>query len=147
MSSFRPHFPRSLLARPEFIQVLIFAIGIHGEEKSVMSIRHELTLACQPLQRFAFEDAFGAAEIIENAAIEDKEASTDQSVGFGFFHEALDLSLGIGFEHAEAGDRGHGCDGSEPSVLMVKLEQAGYVDVAETVAVSQKKCVVVFEVA
>src|ERR1700676_3342599 len=105
MNSFRPHFPRGLLARPEFVQILIFAVRVHGEEKSVMAIGHELTFARQPLQRLTFEDALWPAEVIEHAAVEDEKAGADQASRLGLLHEALNLALGIGFEHSEARDR------------------------------------------
>src|SRR6267378_7452887 len=105
MNSFRPHFPGGLLARPEFVQVLIFAVRVHGEEESVMPIGHELTLASQSLQRLTFEDALRPAEVIEHATVEDEEAGADQAISFGFLHEPLDLALGVGFEHSEARDR------------------------------------------
>src|SRR6202047_548034 len=105
MNSFRPHFPGSLLARPKLVQVLIFAVRIHGEEKSVMAVGHELTFARQPLQRLTFEDALRPAEVIEHAAVEDEEAGADQAIGLRLLHEALDLSLGVGFEHSEARNR------------------------------------------
>src|ERR1700674_4429760 len=102
MNSFRPHFPRRLLARPEFVQILIFAVSVHGEEESVMAIGHELTFTRQALQRLTFEDALRSAEVIKHASVKDEEAGADQAIGFGFLHEALDLALGVGFEHSEA---------------------------------------------
>src|SRR5580700_1013275 len=105
MNSFRPHFPRRLLARPEFIQILVFAVSIHGVEEPVMTIGHKLAFAGQPLQGLTFADALRSVEVIEYAAIEDKESGTNQSVGFGFFHEALDLTPGIGLEHSKARNR------------------------------------------
>src|SRR5664279_3857660 len=102
MNSFRPYLPRGLLARPEFIQVLVFAVSVHRIEEPVMAIGHELTFTRQPLHRFTFENALGAAEVIQHAAIEDEEAGADQAVGIRFLHEALYLTLGIGFEHSEA---------------------------------------------
>ena len=93
------------LARPEFIQVLVFAVGVHGEEEAVVAIGHELAFARQAFQRFALEDALRAAEVIEDAAVEDEEAGADQAVGLGLFHEALHLPCGVGFEHSEPRDR------------------------------------------
>src|SRR6266478_515313 len=104
MNSFRPHFPWGLLARPELVQVLVFAVSVHGEEEAVMAISHELTFARQALQRLTFEDALGPTEVIENAAVEDEEAGADQAISLGLFHEALNLPLSIGFEHSEARD-------------------------------------------
>jgi hypothetical protein len=57
---FRPHFPHGLLARPKFIQVLVFAVRVHGIEEPVMAIGHELTFTRQPPQRLPFEDALRA---------------------------------------------------------------------------------------
>src|ERR1700730_15194979 len=105
MNSFRPHFPGSLLARPKLVQVLIFAVRIHGEEKSVMAIGHELTFARQPLQRLTFEDALRPTEAIEHAAVEDEKTRADQAGLLGLLHEALNLALVVGFEHSEARDR------------------------------------------
>src|SRR5260221_529445 len=62
MNSFRPHFPGGLLARPEFIQVLVFAVGVHGIEEPVVAVSHELTFARQPLHRLPFEDALWAVK-------------------------------------------------------------------------------------
>src|SRR5260370_34969610 len=104
MNSFRPHFPGSLLARPEFVQILIFAVSVHCEEESVMAIGHELTFARQALQRLTLEDALRPAEVIEHAPVEDKEAGTDQAIGLRFLHEALNLALGVGFGPSEARD-------------------------------------------
>src|SRR5271155_4746207 len=98
MNSFRPHFPRGLFARPELIQVLVFAVSVHGMEEPVMPIGHELTFTRQSLQRFPFEDALRAIEVIEHAAIENKKTGTDQAIRLGFLHEALHLTLSIGFE-------------------------------------------------
>jgi hypothetical protein len=45
MNSFRPHFPGRLLARPELIQVLVFAAGVHDIEEPVMALGIELAFA------------------------------------------------------------------------------------------------------
>src|SRR6266853_6089005 len=147
MNSFRPHFPRCLLARPELVQVLVFAVSIHGEEEAVMAISHELTFARQALQSLTFEDALGPTEVIEHAAVEDEEAGADQAIGLGLLHEALNLALGVGFEHSEARDGWDGRDSREPTVLAMKVEQAADVDVAQAVAVGKQERVVVFEIA
>src|ERR1035441_7581559 len=39
----RPYFPRGLLTCPEFVQVLVFAICVHGEEEAIMAIGHKLS--------------------------------------------------------------------------------------------------------
>src|SRR6266446_1340942 len=134
MNSFRPHFPRRLLARPELVQVLVFAVSVHGEEEAVMAISHELTFARQALQRLTFEDALGPTEVIENAAVEDEEAGADQAISLGLLHEALNLPLGVGFEHTEARDGRDGRNRREAAVLAMEVEQAADVDVAEAVA-------------
>src|SRR6266403_3636901 len=147
MKSFRPHFPRCLLARPELVQVLVFAVSIHGEEEAVMAISHELTFARQALQRLTFENALRPAEVIEHAAVEDEEAGADQAIGLGLLHEALNLPLGVGFEHSEARDGWDGRDSREPTVPAMKVEQAADVDVAEAVAIGKQERVVVVEIA
>src|SRR6266404_5802602 len=146
MNSFRPHFPRRLLARPELVQILIFAVRINGKEKSVMAIGHELTFARQALQRLTFEDALGPTEVIEHAAVEDEEAGADQAISLGLLHEALNLPLGVGFEHSEARDGWDGRNSREPAVLAMKVEQAADVHVAQAVAVCKQEGVVVFEI-
>src|ERR1700682_2169990 len=102
MNSFRPHFPGGLLARPEFVQILIFAVRVHGVEKSVMVIGHELAFARQSLPRLTFVDTFRSVKVIEHATAEDEEACADQAIRLGLLHEALNLSLGVGFEYSEA---------------------------------------------
>src|ERR1700675_4894760 len=139
MNSFRPHFPRRLLARPELVQVLVFAVSVHGEEESVMAIGHELTFARQAFQRLAFENALRPAEVIEPAAIEDEEAGADQAIGPGLLHEALNLALGVGFEHSEARDGRDGRNGCEASMLAMEVEEAADVDVAQAVAVGKQE--------
>ena len=133
--------------RPEFVQVLIFAVCVHGEEKAVVTIGHQLTFARQALQRFAFENALRAAEVIEHAAVEDEEAGADQAIGCRLFHEALNLALGVGFKYSEARDGRHGSDRREAAVLAMKVEQAADVDVAKPVAIGKQKRVVVLEIA
>src|SRR5258708_39857488 len=88
MNSFRPHFPGGLLARPEFIQVLVFAVGVHGIEEPVVAVSHELTFARQPLHRLPFEDALWAVKVIEDAAVEQGEPRTNQTVRPRVLHEA-----------------------------------------------------------
>src|SRR6266849_1646645 len=104
MNSFRPHLPGSLLAGPKLIQVLVFAIGVHGVKEPVMAIGHELALAGQALERFAFEDALRAVEVIEHAPVEDKVAGADQAVRLRLLHKALNPARGVSFEYTEARD-------------------------------------------
>src|SRR5260370_36448021 len=101
MNSLRPHFPWGLLARPELVQVLVFAVSVHGEEESVMAIGHELTFASQAFQRLAFENALRPAEVIEHAAGEDEETGADQTISLWLLHEALNLPLGVRFQHSQ----------------------------------------------
>src|ERR1035438_229560 len=60
-----PHFPRGLLTRPEFVQVLVFAICVHGEEEAIVPVSHELAFTCQAFQRLALENALGTGEVVE----------------------------------------------------------------------------------
>src|ERR1700682_20602 len=101
MNSFRPHLPWSLFARPEFVQVLVFAVRVHGIKKSVMTIGHELAFARQSLQRLTFEDAFRSVKVIKHATAEDEEACADQAIRLGLLHEALNLHRGIGFDDSD----------------------------------------------
>src|SRR5579862_1346163 len=121
-NSFRPHFPRSFLARPEFVQILIFAVGVHGIEESVVAIGHELTFTRQPFQRLAFEDALRTAEIIEYAPVKDEKTGTDQARGLGLLHEALHLSARVGFEDSEARYGRHRRDRCQTAMLAVELQ-------------------------
>src|SRR5258708_31631092 len=102
MNSFRPHFPGGLLARPEFIQVLVFAVGIHGIEEPVVAVSHELTFARQPLHRLPFEDAPWALKVIADAAGEDGEPLANQTLPPRFLHEAPHLAPGIRFPNSAA---------------------------------------------
>src|ERR1700691_731471 len=147
MSSFRPHFPGSLFARPKLIQILVFAVSVHGEEKSIMAIGHELSFARQTLQRFTFEDALRASQVIEHAPVEDEEACADQSVAFGLCHEALNPTLGVGFEHSEARDRRNRRNRGKTSMLAMKVEQATDIHIAQAIAIGQQKRIVILEIA
>ena len=57
--------------------MLVFAEGIHREKEAVVAIRHKLPLAREVLQRFAFENAFRAGEVVENTTIKDEKARAD----------------------------------------------------------------------
>src|ERR1700681_388065 len=104
MNSFRPHFPRSLIARPKFIQMLIFAVGVHSVKEAIVAICHELTFSRETFQWLSLEDALRTAEVIKYASVENEKAGTDQTIRSRLFHEALNLPFVVGFEHSEAGD-------------------------------------------
>ncbi len=55
-----------------------------------MAIRHELALSRETLHRLSFENAFRAVEVVEYAAVKDKEAGADKAgVDFGFSMKRL----------------------------------------------------------
>src|ERR1035438_5928993 len=83
-----PHFPRGLLTCPEFVQVLVFAICVHGEEEAIMAIGHKLSLFGQPLQRLALQDALRTCQIVEYASVKHEKTGADQSIRSWFFDEA-----------------------------------------------------------
>src|ERR1039458_616476 len=143
----RPDLPRGFLACPEFVQILVFPISVHGEEKAIMAVGHELTFSCQTFQRLALENALGTGEVVEYAPVEHEKTGADQSIRSWFFDEALDLALPIGFQHAKTRDRRDRCDGRGFAMALVEFDQITNVDVAKAVAVGEQKRVIVCQVA
>jgi hypothetical protein len=60
--------------------VLILAVSVRGIEEAVDAVCHELSFHRQALQRFVLEDAFVAAEIVENLRLADEEAGVEWSL-------------------------------------------------------------------
>ncbi len=62
--------------------------GIHADKKAIVAIPHELPVGRESLQWRALENATVATfQVIENAALEDKETCTNPAIGAYFLGE------------------------------------------------------------
>ena len=86
MRSF-PYLPGRLPGVPHVVQVLVFAVRVHGIEKSLMQVGLQLPVGGQSLHRLAFENASVAFEIIENSRLEDKKTGAGEGFEAWAFQE------------------------------------------------------------
>ncbi len=128
---------RALSPRPKFVQILIFAVGIHGEKEAFVAVGHQLTIGRQAFQGLTFQHAFVAFQIIENAALEHKETGAGPSLRLRFFGEVRYTIVGVQLRNAEARDRAHSGDGRQFSVRAMEFEQCADIDIRQPVAVGQ----------
>ena len=54
--------------------MFVLAISIHHVEETIVLISHELAFCREPLQRLSFQNAFVAAQIIEDLALKNEKA-------------------------------------------------------------------------
>jgi hypothetical protein len=79
------------------------------------------SLASRP-RGIPFEDALQAAEVIEQATVEDEEAGADNAIWLGLLPETQDLTLSIRIHHTKTRDRRNGSDRGHPAVAAVELD-------------------------
>src|SRR5262249_46191403 len=74
-----PNLPRRIAARVQVVEQLLVAEGVHALPETGGSVRDELSIGDQPLERLLHQ-LFSFLQIIENGALEGEEASVDPDV-------------------------------------------------------------------
>src|ERR1035438_2833405 len=84
-----PGLPRRLALAPDFVQILVLAVGVHGEEESVVLVRDQLALACEPLHGASLKgDGVVVLNVVEHLAVAHEVSGTDPSIELRLFEEA-----------------------------------------------------------
>src|ERR1035441_5139991 len=66
-----PGLPRRVALAPDFVQILVLAVGVHGEEESVVLVRDQLALACEPLHGASLKgDGVVVLNVVEHSSEE-----------------------------------------------------------------------------
>src|SRR5689334_5905086 len=142
MASLGPNLPGRLTIFPEVVQNLEFTIGVHRKKGSVVVVRHQLTLRCQPFQRLMLQNALVAIQVIEHLALEHEESCTGPGIRFRFLDEVLHLVLGVNVEDSEAGNRTKRGYRRQLPMTLVKLDQPSDVNIADAVPIGHHETIV-----
>ena len=133
-----PHLPGGFAARPEAVERLELAVGVHAHPEVLVAVDGELAVAREPPQRRLLEDQLGlVGQVVEDLALEDEEAAADEALGrrrllveLGH-HAVLHAHLAVARAGVDAGD------GADAVVRAVEREQRLDVDAADAVAVGE----------
>src|ERR1035438_621106 len=135
-----PGLPRRLALAPDFVQILVLAVGVHGEEESVVLVRDQLALAREPLHGTSLKgDGVVVLNVVEHLAVAHEVSGTDPSIELRLFEEAFHAVVAGDFENAETRRGTDGGNGHQFAVRPVELDDLVDVHVAQSVAVGQQE--------
>src|ERR1035438_2600564 len=103
-----------------------------------MLISHQLPVVGKALQRFLFEDAIVAPEIIERKAIEDEKACAGAAADLRLFLKPGHATCRVCVDDSEAGARRDGRDRGQLAMAFVELKQLSDVYITYAIAIDRK---------
>src|ERR1019366_2038305 len=70
-------FPWCITALPERFEDVALANGVHALPERRMTIRHQLTIPGEPLERLLFKMCLVAVDVVEDLGLEDEEGAVN----------------------------------------------------------------------
>ena len=119
-----PELPGRRPARPELLEQLLVAHGVHALPEAVVPVRHQLAVACELLERLTLPLGLVARHVVEHARLEHEEGAVDPDLLDLRLLGELEDGVALEMEMAEPRGRPDDGDGRELAVCAVELEQA-----------------------